>query len=183
VVQAERLRQARGEHRGTVGDDPTFGRFWDLEALDDEQRRILFAARDRVRERLLDFGTPSASYGLTHGDLVPDNILVDAGSVRVVDFDDCGDSWYAFELTTSVFPLLGSPAYEPACDAYLEGYRSVRPLPREYLELMPAFLMARGLSYLGWPAGRPEMQSGRDLAPLLIYMVTDLAHRYLANEL
>jgi hypothetical protein len=42
------------------------------------------------------------------------------------------------------------------------------------VELMPAFLMARGLSYLGWPAGRPEMQSGRDLAPLLIYMVTDM---------
>ncbi len=166
-----------------VGDEPTFGRFWELDGLDDEQRRILFEARDRVRERLERFGTSSGCYGLTHGDLVPDNILVGDGGVRVVDFDDCGDSWYGFELTTSVFPLHGSPGFEPARDGYIEGYRSVRPLPQEHLDLMPTFLMARGLSYLGWPAGRREMQSGRDLAPLLIYMVSDLAQKYLGDEL
>ncbi len=166
-----------------VGDNPTFGRFWELGLLTEEQRHTLFRARDRARERLEGFGRGSDCYGLTHGDLVPDNILVGAGGVRVVDFDDCGDSWYAFDMATSIFTLLGSPGFEPAREGYVEGYRSVGELPDEHLALMPSFLMARGLSYLGWPVGRSEMQSGRDLAPLLAFLVTDLAERYLADQL
>jgi Ser/Thr protein kinase RdoA (MazF antagonist) len=166
-----------------VGDEPTFGRFWEIEELDDDQRRLLFRARDRARATLEAFGKSGDHYGLTHGDLVPDNILIGDAGLRVVDFDDCGDSWDAFELATSVFPLHGGPAFEPARAGYLEGYRAVRELAAAELELMPTFLMARGLSYLGWPAGRREMQSGRDLAPLLAYLVTDLARKYLDDEL
>jgi Ser/Thr protein kinase RdoA (MazF antagonist) len=166
-----------------VGDDPTFGRFWEIDLLDDDQRRLLFRARDRARERLLAFGQAGDHYGLTHGDLVPDNILVGPDGIRVVDFDDCGDTWYVFEMVTSLFPLFGSPGFEPARDGYLEGYRSVRQLSDDELTLLPTLLMARGLSYLGWPVGRSEMQSGRDLAPLLVFMITDLAERYLADEL
>lgn len=118
-----------------------------------------------------------------HGDLVPDNILVGPAGLRVVDFDDCGASWYGFELATSVFPLFASPSFEPARDGYVEGYRSVRPLPDEDLAMMPAFLMARGLSYLGWPVGRSEMQSGRDIAPLLAVLITELAEQYLSDRL
>lgn len=166
-----------------VGEDPTFGRFWELELLTEDQLALLFKARDRASERLKAFGQASDCYGLVHGDLVPDNILHGPGGLRVVDFDDCGDSWYAFELATSVFPLLGSPSFEPAWEGYLEGYRSVRELPDADLSLMPTFLMARGLSYLGWPAGRREMQSGRDIAPLLVFMITDLAEKYLSDQL
>ena len=46
---------------------------------------------------------------------------------------------------------------------------------------MPDMLMARGLSYLGWPAGRPEIESAREIAPFLAEDTVRLAHEYLAG--
>jgi Ser/Thr protein kinase RdoA (MazF antagonist) len=66
--------------------------------------------------------------------------------------------------------------------AYLEGYRRLRDFPEEWLTRLPAFLMARTLSYLGWPAGRPENHDAHRIAPLLAELATGLARRYLAGE-
>jgi Ser/Thr protein kinase RdoA (MazF antagonist) len=162
-----------------VGDNPTFGRFWELGALDDAQREILIAARDRVRERLAGLGPADA---LIHGDLVPDNILVDGAVTRVIDFDDFGWSWVSFELVTSLFPLQFSGGFDAGLAGFLEGYRSVRPFPDRELALLPELLVARALSYLGWPVGRPEIHSMRPLVPFLASTVTEACRRYLAER-
>ena len=162
-----------------VGDEPTFGRFWELDALDAEQKSIVLAARDRVRERLAALGPARA---LIHGDLVPDNLLVDGTVTRVIDFDDCGWSWLGFELTTSLFPLQISGGFAAGLDGYLDGYRSVRPFPDAELAFVPDLLVARGLSYLGWPVGRPEIHSMRPLVPFLAHTISESCRRYLAGE-
>lgn len=159
-----------------VGERPTFGPFWELPALDAEQRAVVLAARERVRERLAQLG-PAGS--LVHGDLVPDNLLVDGGSTRVIDFDDAGWSWPGFELATSVFPLQVSGGLDAGLAGFLEGYRSVRPFPGADLELLPDLLVARGLSYLGWPVGRPEIHSMRPLVPFLAATISEACRRYL----
>jgi Ser/Thr protein kinase RdoA (MazF antagonist) len=158
---------------------PTFGRFWELGALDDAQREILIAARDRVRERLAGLGPADA---LIHGDLVPDNILVDGAVARVIDFDDFGWSWVSFELVTSLFPLQISGGFDAGLAGFLEGYRSVRPFPERELALLPELLVARALSYLGWPVGRPEIHSMRPLVPFLASTVTEACRSYLAER-
>jgi Ser/Thr protein kinase RdoA (MazF antagonist) len=171
-----------------VGDEPTFGKFWELACLSDEQRRILLEARDRTREVLLAFGQADDRFGLIHGDFLPENVFV-AGDAdvahdepRLLDFDDCGSSWYVFELATSVFFLRAQPNYELVCQAYIDGYRSRRALPDEHLALLPALLVARGLSYLGWPVGRPEIDWAQEVAPLLAEDVTALARDHLAGS-
>jgi len=158
-----------------VGDDPTFGRFWELDAIGAEEMPILLAARDRVRARL----AARPADVLIHGDLVPDNILVDGATTRVIDFDDFGWSWIGFEVATSLYTLQMAGGFDDALAGYLEGYRELRPFPEADLELLPDLLMARGLSYLGWPVGRPEIESTRNLVPMLVYAVTDEARRYL----
>jgi Ser/Thr protein kinase RdoA (MazF antagonist) len=164
-----------------VGASPTLGRFWELPGLTPEQERVLQEARRTVRTRIDAFGTTPDRYGLLHGDLLPDNILVDEAGPKLIDFDDCGDGWYVFELATGLFPLLGTPGFEVARDAYLLGYRKVRDLPEEQLELLSTFLMARALSYAGWPAGRPEMDPDGRLAAYVAEATCDFARRYLAD--
>ncbi|MBI5506981.1 MAG: phosphotransferase [Deltaproteobacteria bacterium] len=159
-----------------VGDAPTFGRFWELGGIDGDQMPILLAARDRVRERLTRLGSAGV---LIHGDLVPDNILVDGDTTRVIDFDDFGWSWAGFEMATSLFPLQVSGGFDAGLEGYLEGYRSVRAFPQIDLDLLPELLMARSLSYLGWPVGRPEIESARDLVPIFACMITEAAREYL----
>lgn len=163
-----------------VGEDPVFGRFWELECLDAERLRVLFAARDRTRERLEAFAPTPERWGLLHGDFLPENILVDAQGPQLIDFDDCGEGWYGFELATGLFPLLRQEIFDDVLEAYLRGYRRVRALDEESLALLPSFLMARGLSYLGWPVGRPEMEEARSLAPFLAEVIMGQAQRYLA---
>jgi Ser/Thr protein kinase RdoA (MazF antagonist) len=159
-----------------VGESPTFGAFEDLAVLTAEQRRILVEARERVRSRLARLGPADM---LIHGDLVPDNVLVDGGAIRVIDFDDLGWSWVGFEMATALFPLRVGGCFEAGLEGYLEGYRQVRPFPPLELEALPDLLLARGLSYLGWPVGRPEIASARTLAPLLADLLTAEAAAYL----
>jgi Ser/Thr protein kinase RdoA (MazF antagonist) len=136
----------------------------------------LLAARDRARDRITALG-PARE--LIHGDLIPDNLLAADTALRVIDFDDCGWSWFGFELATSLFTLRLSGGFEPALDAYLAGYRSIRAFPDWQLELMPSFLMARGLSYLGWPLGRPEIASQRPMVPFFAAALCAMATEYL----
>lgn len=162
-----------------VGERPAFGRFEELPGLGAPERALLVAARARVRECLRALGPPAA---LVHGDLIPDNLLATAEAVRVIDFDDCGWSWPGFELVTSLFPLLLGGGFEAGLAGYLEGYRSVRTLPEAELRALPSLVMARALSYLGWPVGRPEIASQRPFVPFLIRAVCEEAERYLTRE-
>ena len=161
-----------------VGENPTFGRFWELDSLTAQQRSTLLSAQDRVRRRLE--GLRGADV-LIHGDLVPDNLLVDGSNVRIIDFDDCGWSWASFEMVTSLLPLQISGGLEAGRDAYLEGYRGIRPFPDNELEFFPDLMLARGLSYLGWPVGCPEIQTVRMLIPFIAAMLTENAQAYLAS--
>jgi Ser/Thr protein kinase RdoA (MazF antagonist) len=162
-----------------VGDAPVFGAFRELDVLLPEQRDVLLRARDDVRARLAALGAPRL---LVHGDLIPDNVLVGPAGVRVIDFDDCGTGSWVFELATSVFPLLISGGFAAGVEGFVAGYARVRPVPAAERALLPAMLLARGLSYLGWPVGRPEIHSQRELAPLYAAGMTELAERYLAGR-
>lgn len=87
--------------------------------------------------------------------------MVDGERLNVIDFDDCGWSWPVFELATSLFPLLVSGGFDAGLEGFLAGYAEVREFPQAELALLPDMLVARGLSYLGWPVGRPEIHSQR----------------------
>ena len=165
-----------------VGDTPAFGDFRDLACLSGEQLSVLTDARARVRERLEAFGKGSDRWGLLHGDFLPENVLVADDGLRLIDFDDCGDGWYVFELATGLFPLLVQGTADAMSRAYVEGYRSVRALPDAHLALLPTMLVARALSYLGWPVGRPEIHEALQFAPFLASVATQLARCYLAGE-
>jgi Ser/Thr protein kinase RdoA (MazF antagonist) len=163
-----------------VGEAPTFGPFWKLPGLGGAQRSVLLRARDRAREALEALGPADA---LVHGDLIPDNLLAGGEGVRVIDFDDCGFSWPGLELATSVFPLRVSGGLAAGLASWLEGYRALRPFPDADRELLPTFLVARGLSYLGWPVGRPEVALPEAAIAFMVDAITDLAERYLSGAL
>ena len=178
----ERFSRPVWDEASLVGEAPVFGDFRKLDCLSGEQISLLLDARARVRERLDAFGKGGDRFGLLHGDFLPENVLVADDGLRLIDFDDCGEGWYVFELATGLFPLLLQGTADAMGRAYLEGYRAVRALPDEHLALLPTMEIARALSYLGWPAGRPEIHEARAFAPYLASVVTQLARCYLADE-
>jgi len=164
---------------GLAGEQPFWGRFWDLAALTSPQRQLFVELRQSLWRDLHAFGTGPDRYGLIHADLVPENILVDDDALRVIDFDDAGYGWHMFEIATSLYFIRRDSIYCQARDAVIEGYRQHRKLPEEHLALLPMFLAARGSTYLGWVHTRAGEPVAAELTPALIELAVAAAEDYL----
>ena len=165
---------------GLLGENPFWGRFWELEALNHEQRELIDRAREKARQELRDLGTSPDDYSLIHADFVPENLLVDGDSLQIIDFDDAGFGWHMFELATALYFIQSDKNYAIARDALIDGYRQQRPLTEEKLARLPLFMAARSFTYLGWVHTRQNTQTARELTPMLIDMCCDAAREYLA---
>jgi Ser/Thr protein kinase RdoA (MazF antagonist) len=164
---------------GLVGEQPLWGRFWELEVLTKDQRELLTRTRTRIADELASHGTEPERYGLIHADLVPENVLVDGEDLRVIDFDDAGFGWHLFDLATSLYFITGESIYPAARAALIRGYRSERELSEEVLQCLPLFLAARGTTYLGWVHTRRGIDAARDLSPFLVERACAIAAEYL----
>lgn len=164
---------------GLVGDDPFWGRFWELPALSADQLALLKAARARAQKDLAELETGPHNYGLIHADFVPENLLLSDKGLSLIDFDDAGFGWHMFELATALVFHCGTNYFDDMRKGLLEGYRSVRPLPREEEKRLPLFLFLRASTYLGWVHTRSETQTAKELTPFLIGNACALAETYL----
>jgi Ser/Thr protein kinase RdoA (MazF antagonist) len=176
------FRRHSWDAAGLVGEQPFWGRFWELAALAPEQRRLLLRARAKIADELAAYGTGPDRYGLIHADLVPENLLVDGKRVQVIDFDDAGFGWHLFELATSLYFLTGDAMYSTAREALIRGYRSERRLPDEALERLPLFLAVRGTTYLGWVHTRQDSDTARELTPFLVERACAVAEEYFSSS-
>lgn len=169
------------DEEGITGEQPCWGRFWELESLSADERRLLETARSRIHEDLTAYGKPPDKYGLIHADFVQENLMVDGDRVRLIDFDDAGFGWHLFEIATSLYFNIGEDYFDTARDAVIEGYRTGRALPDEELENLPMFFVARGFTYVGWVHTRKETQTARELTPMLVEMICGLSEDYLSG--
>ena len=74
-----------------------------------------------------------------------------------------------FEMATSLFPKISEPYFDELVEQYVAGYRSERNFSDEHLEIFPAFILLRGLTYLGWLMTRAgSLQNGDKIAQEII---------------
>ncbi len=138
------------DKEGLLGDEPLWGRFWQHPVLKPKQKDMILKARLVLQELLKDLGQGKDCYGLIHADFLPENILVNKGELHLIDFDDCGYGWHLFEMATSLLPQADQPFFDELVSQYVAGYRTERTLSQEHVEILPAFIMIRVFTYLGW---------------------------------
>jgi Ser/Thr protein kinase RdoA (MazF antagonist) len=166
---------------GLIGDDPFWGRFWELDHLTPSERELLQRARGKAGVDLAAFGKGGHNYGLIHADFVPENLLNDGGRLNLIDFDDSGFGWHMFELATALYFNLDEPCYPDLVKALFAGYRSQRSLPAGHTAMLPLFLFLRGTTYLGWVQTRAETETAQELTPMLVARACQLALDYLGE--
>ncbi len=166
---------------GLLGDDPLWGRFWELAALSEEQAELMQKIRVVAAKDLRVHGHSSQSYGLIHADLVPENVMLAGDKVQLIDFDDAGFGWHMFELATALFWLQQEPDFATIESALFKGYTEERPLSQADLDALPLFMVLRGLTYLGWVHTRQNTEMARELTPLFVEIVCEIASNYLAE--
>ncbi|MFJ9588014.1 phosphotransferase enzyme family protein [Streptomyces acidicola] len=161
--------------QGLVGEAAVWGDPLSLSSLGAHERRVLTSAVARLRTLLEELGTASRNYGVVHADFTPENVLSDGVHLTLIDFDDFGEGWHLFDLATMLFWYQPHPRYADFRKAAVEGYRQARDLDDAQLELLPAFLCARGLTYLGWAASRPGNDTSEFIAAEVLPLVVRLA--------
>jgi Ser/Thr protein kinase RdoA (MazF antagonist) len=142
------------DEEATLGTRPIWGRFVDGPGLDAGEIRLLNRCADEVRERLLRFGRAHDRFGLIHADMRLANLLVHQGTIRVIDFDDCGFGWFLYDLGAALSFIEDRPEVPELVNAWVRGYRGVLPLSADEEQEIPTFIMLRRLTLLGWSASR-----------------------------
>ena len=168
------------DHDGFVGDAPFWGRFWELGLTTQTNRDQMTTIRDAVSARLQAMPKNRHNFGMIHADLHANNVLRNNDQLCVIDFDDAGFGWHAFDLAVAVYDQLDffhpTPRFEIASQALIAGYDSERPGCDESFAQLPVFLLIRSLMLLTWIEDRPEV--GReDNIPMLL----DIAFQQFSN--
>jgi len=166
-----------------IGPEGRAGRWQDGLGVGREELALLSRLEDVLRRRLDAYGRGRDRFGLTHNDLRLANLLVDGDRTSVIDFDDCGDSWYMNDWATAVSMIEHHPQVPAMQDAWIEGYRMVASLSPEDEAELPTFVMLSRLFFVAWVGSHhtwaPE---AAELGADYTRGTCDLAEAYLASR-
>ena len=150
------FERRRLDLEGLLGEAPRWGRFWEHAHLTKSERALLLRRRQDVRVALNEYGERPNNFSLIHADLDATNIVHDGDDLVLIDFDDCAYGWHMYEIASVLIDYRSTPDFEALCAVLLEGYRKYRPLAQRDIEMLPAFLLIRGMALIGWVHQRPE---------------------------
>ncbi len=122
--------------------------------LSETEAEQVAAVLERVREveQLLvgSEGEGSPTFGLIHADLHYWNLLFARGTVRAIDFDDCGFGPILYDPAVMLSELLGHAEYAALRAGLLSGYRRVRPLTAQHEAYLDTFIALRRVQDALW---------------------------------
>jgi Ser/Thr protein kinase RdoA (MazF antagonist) len=160
------------------GSDPIWGD-WRAAYGDRADIDLLERLENTLHERLVAYGDGPKRFGLIHGDLRVANLLDDGNRLAVIDFDDCGFSWFAYDFAAAISFHEEDDAVPALQKSWLKGYRSIAPFDAADEAILPTMIMARRLLLTAWLASR----AGNDTDALYGRGFADgtvrLAHAYL----
>jgi Ser/Thr protein kinase RdoA (MazF antagonist) len=147
----------RWDLRTTLGDRPHWGP-WQSSVTDALQLAQLRRLTEVVTGRLREFGDGAARFGLVHADLRLANLLVDRDRITVIDFEDCGLSWYLYDLACALTFNEGRPDVRELIALWVDGYRGIEPLAAEDEAEIDTFLMLRRLMLTAYAGLRHDTE-------------------------
>ncbi|MBY8974798.1 phosphotransferase [Rhodobacteraceae bacterium NNCM2] len=165
----------------TVGATPHWGDWREALGLTPDGKAVLEQACDKLEARLGAFGMGEDRFGLIHADLRLANLLIDEGRIGVIDFDDCGFGWFAFDFAAAISFFETDPVIPSLQDAWVEGYRSVADLPAEVEAEIPTFIMLRRLQLTAWIASHQETPTAQEMGAAFTDGTIDIANKFLAT--
>jgi Ser/Thr protein kinase RdoA (MazF antagonist) len=153
----EGFQRKRWDFDAMVGPQGFWGPWRGGIGLDQAGVVILEKVLDVIRRRLERFGQGADVFGLVHADLRLANLLVDGTHLRVIDFDDCGFSWYLYDFATSISFIEHEPIVPDLLQAWIQGYCRQLPLSAEARAEIPTFVVLRRILLTAWLASHAEV--------------------------
>jgi Ser/Thr protein kinase RdoA (MazF antagonist) len=167
------------DFEAALGESPRWGRWRDGLGMNATRLDLFGRTVDLIRARLERYGRGPDRFGLAHCDLRLANLLLHEGTVKVIDFDDCGFSWYMYDAATLMSFYEHLPGVPGLIEHWLEGYRTVRPVAKGDEEEIPTFVMLRRLLLVAWVGSHVETDLARSLGVAYTEQTVGLCSDYL----
>lgn len=142
---------------------PHWGRWRDGIGVNAERAAVFGRTVALIGRRLADYGQGPDRCGLVHCDLRLANLLVDGDAVKVIDFDDCGFSWFLYDAATPVSFHEHEPQVPGLIEAWKVGYRRAHVLHAGDEVEIPTFLMLRRLLLVAWIGSHEQTDLARSM--------------------
>jgi Ser/Thr protein kinase RdoA (MazF antagonist) len=164
-----------------LGAAPLWGDWREALGLDASGQAVLERASDRLKVFLTEFGQSPERFGLVHADLRLANLLVDGDRLGVIDFDDCGFSWFVYDFASAVSFFEHDPIVSELQDAWVDGYRSVAPLSDADVAAIPTFVFLRRFLLTAWVASHAETPTAQSVGAPFTRGTVELADAFLSK--
>ena len=165
----------------SLGANPHWGRWRDGLGVGPQNVAVFERTVDFIERRLRTYGQSAERFGLIHCDLRLANLLIDGDAVKVIDFDDCGFSWFMYDAATPVSFYEHEPQVPDLIEAWKTGYRRVLELDAADEAEIPTFVMLRRLLLVAWIGSHSETELAQSMGISYTNGTTDLCDRYLST--
>jgi Ser/Thr protein kinase RdoA (MazF antagonist) len=165
-----------------LGSRPLWGDWHAGLGLRDSARSLLQRVADLLAQRLREYGQGDDKFGLVHADLRLANLLVDGDRLGIIDFDDCGLSWFFYDFAAAVSFMEHQPIVAELQKAWLEGYRKVAPVSQQDEAVLPVFIMLRRMLLTAWIASHSDTETARLLGADYTEGTVTMGERFLQKN-
>jgi len=163
-----------------LDDRLNWGKWQDGVGITGEVLALLSRLEAVVRRRLAGLSRDRDRFGLIHADLRLANLLVDGDTTSIIDFDDCGQGWYLFDLASALSFLEARPDVPELIAAWLTGYRKLAEIAPDIEAELPTLIMLRRFALTGWVGYQQDhLEFARDIGPGFTEDSCRLAEDYL----
>lgn len=172
----------RWDDRTLLGPEAHWGDWRKVAGLSASDRILLERLVHELRHGLKTLGTGPERFGLIHADLRLANLLRDGDRLWVIDFDDCGFSWWMFDFAAAVSFMEDDPRIPNLAACWLEGYGRIIAPDRRDVACLPLMVMIRRLQLTAWLSTRAESDTaGQYGGPAFARGTVAMAERFLAR--
>jgi Ser/Thr protein kinase RdoA (MazF antagonist) len=169
------------DYQTSLGDAPHWGHWRDGMGMTPEIAQVLEKTAALIEQRLAWFGKGPDRFGLVHGDMRLANLLMDGQTVKVIDFDDCGFSWFMYDAATTVSFFEHQPDVPELLAGWVRGYRRVAPLTAQDEAEIGTFVMLRRLLLVAWIGSHSETELAQSMGVDYTRGTVPLCEGYLAH--
>ena len=169
------------DYETSLGPKPHWGRWQDGMGMNAEREELFGQTADLIEKRLDSFSKSPDRWGLVHCDIRLANLLIEGNITKVIDFDDCGFSWFMYDCATALSFFEEREDVPDLVDAWVRGYRSVMDLSEEDEHEIPTFIMLRRLLLVAWIGSHSETEIAQEMGIPYTEDTVRLCENYLSQ--
>ncbi|MCY3878731.1 MAG: phosphotransferase [Rhodobacteraceae bacterium] len=163
------------------GPSPRWGDWQSAPGITNAIKPILERLTNTLCQRLTSYGQANDRYGLIHADMRLANLILNNEKPSVIDFDDCGYSWFTYDFAAAISFMEDDPRIPALKHAWLSGYGSERSLSPADIQEMDTLIMLRRMALLAWLGSHPDTSEAAALATAFAPTTAKLAETYLGK--